>query len=74
MDLSTFHQRFADEESCMTHFKEKGLSTGLCYSGCNRKDFSFQKGKKRFFVKNCNKSISLKSGTVMENSNLTFRS
>ena len=74
MDLCTFHQSFPDEESCMLHFKEKRLSSGLCCSGCKGKDFRFQKGKQRFFCKNCNKSISLKSGTVMENSNLTFKS
>lgn len=74
MDLGTFHQQFPDEESCMNHFKEKRLSSGMCCSKCEGKDFLFLKSKKRFYCRTCNKSISLKSGTVMENSNLPFKS
>lgn len=74
MDLASFHQQFQDEESCIIYFKEQRLSSGMCCSSCQSKDLIFRKGKLRFYCKNCNKSISLKSGTVMENSNLSFKS
>ena len=74
MDLGAFHQQFPDEQSCINHFKTTRLASGMCCSKCESKDFSFRNNKKRFYCKNCNKSISLKSGTVMENSNLSFKS
>jgi transposase-like protein len=74
MDLASFHQQFPDEQSCINHFKEKRLTSGMCCSRCEGKNFSYLNGKKRFYCKDCNKSISLKSGTVMENSNLPFKS
>lgn len=74
MNLELFHKQFPDEQSCIEHFKEKRLSSGMFCTNCKSKDFSFQNGKRRFYCKNCNKSISLKSGTVMENSNLSFKS
>lgn len=74
MALELFHKQFPDEQSCINHFKEKRLSSGMSCTKCGSKDFSFSNGKRRFYCKNCNKSISLKSGTVMENSNLSFKS
>lgn len=74
MDLLSFHQEFPDEQSCINHFREKRLASGLCCSQCQNKEFTFRNGKRRFYCKSCNKSISLKSGTVMENSNLSFKS
>jgi len=74
MNLELFHKQFPDEQSCIEHFKEKRLSSGMSCTNCKSKDFSFQNGKRRFYCKNCNKSISLKSGTVMEHSNLSFKS
>ncbi len=74
MTLSDFHKQFPDEKSCVDYFKAQRLSTDLTCKSCSFKDFTFRNSKLRFYCKNCNKSFSLKSGTVMEHSNLSFMS
>jgi len=72
MTLPDFHKNFPDEESCITYFKTQRLSNDLTCKSCGSKEFSFRNSKLRFYCLSCNKSFSLKSGTVMENSNLSF--
>lgn len=72
MNLANFHREFPDENSCIAYFKTQRIAQGLACKGCKGEDFSFRSSKLRFYCKNCNKSFSLKSGTVMENSNLSF--
>lgn len=72
MTLSEFHKSFPTEESCITYFKDQRLANGLSCKSCGHTHFRFANGRLRFFCKNCKKSFSLKSGTVMEHSNLSF--
>jgi len=72
MTLADFHKEFPDEKSCIDYFKSQRLSHGLTCKSCGTKEFSFRNSKLRFYCISCNKSFSLKSGTVMENSNLSF--
>lgn len=72
MNLAEFHRKFPNESSCISYFKTQRVLSGLTCKGCSSTEFSFRNSKLRFYCKNCNKSFSLKSGTVMENSNLPF--
>jgi len=72
MTLADFHKEFPDEQSCIDYFKTERLSNDLTCKSCGSKKFSFRNSKLRFYCKSCNKSFSLKSGTVMQNSNLSF--
>ncbi len=72
MTLSDFHKEFPDENSCIEYFKAQRLSIGLTCKKCGCSTFRFAKGRIRFFCTNCSSSFSLKSGTVMEHSNLSF--
>ena len=70
MNILKFAERFPDESSCIDFFKEKRLNEGVICKKCNCSDHYWLHSKKMFQCKGCGFRTSLKSGTVMENSNL----
>jgi hypothetical protein len=73
MNILKFEERFPDEESCIIYFKAKREHEGVVCKKCKEKDHYWLHSKYMFQCKTCEFRTSLKSGTVMENSNLTLR-
>jgi transposase-like protein len=73
MNLTLFFQNYPDEASCIEAFKERRLSLGLPCKKCGHTEHYFRKGDLKFECKKCHSRQSLRSGTVMEQSNLPLR-
>lgn len=73
MNMSEFFASYADEQQCRLFFKERreqrGLTCGCCGSLC----FYWIDRESRWKCKGCGTAISLKKGTVMEHSNLSYK-
>ena len=73
MNLSAFFQKFPDESSCIEAFKKKRLEQGVTCKKCQHQEHYFRKSDLKFECKKCKSRVSLRSGTVMEQSNLPLR-
>jgi len=73
MNILKFNERFPDEDSCIEYFKDKRIREGVICKKCKGSDHYWLHSKYMFQCKACGFRTSLKSGTVMENSNLTLR-
>ena len=72
MDIFSFGVDFTDEQSCRLHFKEQRDKQGVICHRCQATDHYWLKNKWSYQCKSCKARISLRSGTIMENSNLSF--
>ena len=72
MNLSKFFKKYPDEQSCIEGFKSKRLEIGLACKKCQHTLHYFRKTDLKFQCKKCETRLSLRSGTVMENSKLPF--
>lgn len=71
MNLFSFSAHFGTEEDCRSHFKSERDKIGvICQCGCT--EHFWIKSRLSYECKNCRSRKSLKSGTIMENSNLSF--
>ena len=73
MRLSEFYKSFPNESSCREAFREKRTNEGVICKKCGGTAHYWKKDKECFECKDCKFRTSLRSGTVMENSNLPFR-
>ena len=73
MNLRKFFEKYPDESSCIEGFKFKRLEMGIICKKCQHTEHYFRKTDQKFQCKKCGSRISLRSGTVMENSNLPFQ-
>lgn len=73
MRLSEFYKKFPDESSCREAFREKRTKEGVICRKCGGKEHYWKNDKECFECKKCRFRTSLRSDTVMENSNLPFR-
>lgn len=73
MNLTSFFAKYPDEASCIQAFKDKKLEIGVVCKKCSYKDHYFRKGDLKFECKKCHSRQSIRTGTVMENSNLPIR-
>ena len=71
MNIFSFGVEFSSEADCVAHFKAQRDKIGLKCK-CGKTDFFWIKSRLSYECKSCNKRITLKSGTIMENSNLSF--
>lgn len=71
MNLFTFSAHFGTEEDCRNHFRAQRDKVGITCK-CGSKEHYFVKSKWSYQCKVCTKRITLRSGTIMENSNLSF--
>jgi transposase-like protein len=72
MNLFTFTANFTDEESCRLHFKSERDKQGVVCKCCKHKEHYWIKSRWSYECKKCNHRTSLRSGTIMESSNLSF--
>ena len=73
MTQEEFVHRFVDEHDCKLYWKQMREQEGLICVGCKGNSFRWHSGQYRWICKGCKKSFSLRSGTVMQDSNLPFR-
>lgn len=73
MNLRKFFEKYPDEASCIEGFKSKRLEMGVVCKKCDHTEHYFRKTDLKFQCKKCGNRISLRSGTVMENTNLPFQ-
>ncbi len=73
MNLLNFIEQFPDEQSCMINYKEVRDKVGVTCSACGKKEQYWKKDKWQYECKSCGKRTTLRSGTVMHGSQLSFR-
>lgn len=73
MELREYFEKYPNEEICIEEFKKMRLQNGLICKKCSHNTHSFRKSDLKFQCKNCKNRIGLRSGTVMENSNLPIK-
>jgi hypothetical protein len=73
MNLIKFIQSFPDETSCRIRFKEFRDAHGVICRRCGSTDHYWLKTIEKYQCKKCKTRTSLRSGTVMQESNLPFR-
>jgi transposase-like protein/ribosomal protein L37AE/L43A len=66
-------EEFSTEEYCKAHFKELREQAGVVCKKCNHASHYWLSSKNLWQCKKCKFRTSLKSGTIMENSKMTFR-
>jgi transposase-like protein len=72
MNLFSFTAHFGTEEDCRTHFKDQRDLQGVVCIKCDNKEHYWKRDKWSYECKNCKYRTSLRKGTIMENSNLSF--
>jgi ISXO2-like transposase domain/Transposase zinc-ribbon domain len=73
MNLIKFIELFPDESSCRIKFKEFRDEQGVICRKCGSKDHYWLKTVEEYQCKKCKTRTSIRSGTVMQASNLPFR-
>ena len=72
MNGSSFTANFDSKESCCTHFKGERDKIGIIYKRCNNATHYWIKSQWSYECKKCRSRTSLRSGTIMQSSNLLF--
>ena len=74
-DMNTlyFIERFPDETACREHYRDQRIKQGVTCKKCFGTSHYWLQSKWQFECKACHFRTTLRSGTVMENSNLPFR-
>lgn len=73
MNILEFLSEFPDEQSCRSDFKTQRESEGIICKKCNCKKQYWLKAKEQWQCSQCDFRTTLRSGTLMENSKLTFQ-
>lgn len=72
MNLFNFTAHFDSEEACREHFKAQRDKLGVECRNCGHTEHYWIKARWSYECKKCRSRTSLRSGTIMENSNLSF--
>ena len=73
MNIINFINRFPDEAFCIDFIKEQRIQQGIICKKCTGSRHYWLENKHSFQCASCGFRTSIKSGTVMENSNLPIR-
>ena len=73
MKLADFFITYSDEQTCKSFFKSIRESFGISCQHCGSLHLKWNERESRWRCKECNFATGLKQGTVMENSNLSYR-
>ena len=73
MKMSEFFSKYGDEKSCRMFFKQNREKAGIQCACCGSLCHYWIESEYRWRCKSCGKGTSLKTGTVMENSNLGYK-
>lgn len=72
MTILEFSQRFPDNESCKAHFKMQREKEGITCKQCGCTKHYWLAPKSQWQCSSCRFRTTLRSGTIMEHSNLSF--
>ena len=72
MNIFKFTAEFENEESCRLHFKEERDKIGVICKRCSNTTHYWIKSQWSYECKQCRSRTSLRSGTIMQSSNLSF--
>jgi hypothetical protein len=72
MNIFTFGEHFKDEVTCRLHFKKQRDQIGVICSRCKSTEHYWLKNKWSYQCKSCSSRTSLRSGTIMQSSKLSF--
>ena len=72
MTLLEFSRRFPTEKSCRIHFKSVRDKQGIVCKKCKHTDHYWLQYKEQYQCKQCSFRTTLRSGTIMEASNMPF--
>jgi len=72
MNIFSFTANFDSEESCRNHFKEERDKIGVVCRRCRGTNHYWIKSQWSYEYKKCRSRTSLRSGTIMQSSNLSF--
>lgn len=73
MKILEFYKNYPDESSCKLAFKEFREESGVVCPKCKGIIHYWKAGREQWQCKNCRYRTTLKSGTVMHNSKMTFQ-
>ncbi len=73
MRITEFMNRFPTEESCRIYFKEFRIKQGVICKKCQCTKHYWLKDKWQFQCSECSFRTGIRSGTIMENSRLPFK-
>ena len=73
MKILEFFKRFPDEECCKQEFIQFRLNEDVKCKRCKSLDHYWKKKREQWECKKCGFRTTIKSGTVMENSKLSFQ-
>lgn len=73
MKIDKFFTNYSSEENCRSYFKTLRESQGITCKKCKGNTHYWMETLTRWECKKCKKSIGLKYGTVMQNSNLSYK-
>jgi len=73
MNTLNFFQRFPDEMACREHYRDYRIKQGVICKKCGGTDHFWLASKWQFECRACHFRTTLRSGTIMENSNLPFQ-
>lgn len=72
MNIFTFTAHFDSEEACRNHFKAERDKVGVICKECGHAEHYWIKSRWSYECKKCRHRTSLRSGTIMQGSNLSF--
>ncbi len=72
MNIFSFTAHFDSEESCRNHFKAERDKEGIVCKRCGHTKHYWIKSQWSYECKQCRSRTSLRSGTIMQSSNLSF--
>jgi len=72
MNILNFIKTFNSEDKCKHHFYELRLKAGIVCKHCSSKDHYWLSSKEQWQCKVCKFRTTLKSGTIMEGSKMSF--
>lgn len=73
MKIAEFFTKYATEDTCKSFFKHRKEQSGIVCSNCGSLVHYWIAKESRWRCGGCGKSMSLKTGTVMEHSNLGYK-
>lgn len=72
MNIFSFTAHFSSEDACREHFKEERDKIGIECKRCGHTEHYWIKSRWSYECKSCRSRTSLRSGTIMQGSNLPF--
>lgn len=72
MSILTFLKDFPDSKTCADHFKKQREKEGIICKKCQSKEHYWLNCKSQWECKSCSFRTTLKSGTMMEDSKMSF--